>query len=340
MMLRAVMFTLLLALPSWGAGQLEVLRSSARSARASVSEIRSTQLAQRSDLSALSARIEELKGQSRGKLLRRGELDAALKQSQQLSESLSGLAQQLSLREAESGAAQRSLVDALSSELLLVRRQFDAESDREKRRSLIERMKSLRAERDAIVATLPASQVPTLEPLNATDDPEVLLEQADLLRDREEKIRRELKTLEKRIAERHEEVEMNRRVDRFMSEEAMFDDQDRRLRLQKTIGAQTLEAPRAAAAREDDTATTGPAAAPQGSFGAAEGAAAPKNGADATQPRVVTGADARPQLGQRGGFNDVDGDLSALTNQKKTLEGFAETLKQKALELERRASER
>ena len=82
---------------------------------------------------------------------------------------------------------------------------------------------------------LPAAKLPTLDTVRPSDDPEELLEQADLLRDNEEKLRRELKTLEARIAERRDEAELDRRVQRFMGEESMFDDSDRRLRVQRTV---------------------------------------------------------------------------------------------------------
>ena len=102
MKLRALLLTAcLLALPGWAAGSLDALRSGSRGARDQVSSLRAEQLKQRSELSTLSGRIENLKAASKGKLLPGGELDAALKRSQELSGALSDLAQQVSGREAE-----------------------------------------------------------------------------------------------------------------------------------------------------------------------------------------------------------------------------------------------
>ena len=69
--------------------------------------------------------------------------------------------------------------------------------------------------------------------LKASDDPEDLLEQADLVKDNEDKVRKELKTVEKRIAEAKEERALDTRVRQFMGEDALFDEQDRRLRVHR-----------------------------------------------------------------------------------------------------------
>ena len=80
-------------------------------------------------------------------------------------------------------------------------------------------------------AALPASQVPALDRADAErDDPEDLLEQADALRDTEDKVRERLKALHGRITEVREERDLDRRMNDFLGEESMFDEQDRRLR--------------------------------------------------------------------------------------------------------------
>ncbi|MDX2008643.1 MAG: TetR family transcriptional regulator [Myxococcaceae bacterium] len=234
MKLRAALLALtLLASPAWAATGVEALRGTASGLRAQVTSLRAEQLTRRNELSVVSSRIEALKAQTKGTLLPGSELDQSLKRSQELSGTLTELAQQLSAREGELEAANLALLDALSGELTRLRAEFDRQTNRQVRRGLIDQMRKLRSEREAVRAALPATKIPTLDALKPSDDPEELLEQADLLRDNEEKVRKELKALEARITQRREEAELDRRVQRFLGEESMFDDQDRRLRVQR-----------------------------------------------------------------------------------------------------------
>ncbi|MDP1915418.1 MAG: TetR family transcriptional regulator [Myxococcales bacterium] len=234
MNLRAAILALtLLASQAWAATGVEAMRANAAGLRSQVSQLRSEQLSKRNELSQVSGRIEALKSQSKGALLAGSELDQALKRSQELSGTLTDLAQKMSARETELESANMALLDGLSAELTRLRGEFDRQTDRTARKGLIEQLRRVRAERESVRATLPASKLPSLDTLRPTDDPEELLEQADLLRDNEEKLRRELKTLDARISQRREEIDLDRRVQRFMGEESMFDDQDRRLRLQR-----------------------------------------------------------------------------------------------------------
>ncbi|MDP3238253.1 MAG: TetR family transcriptional regulator [Myxococcales bacterium] len=234
MNLRAAILALtLLASQAWAATGVEAMRANAAGLRSQVSQLRGEQLSKRNELSQVSGRIEVLKSQSKGALLAGSELDQALKRSQELSGTLTDLAQKVSAREVELESANMALLDGLSAELTRLRGEFDRQTDRAARKGLIEQLRRVRAERESVRAALPASKLPSLDTLRPTDDPEELLEQADLLRDNEEKLRRELKTLDARISQRREEIDLDRRVQRFMGEESMFDDQDRRLRLQR-----------------------------------------------------------------------------------------------------------
>ncbi len=66
--------------------------------------------------------------------------------------------------EGESERAHLALHAALSEELSRVHAAWDATAGREQRSQLLERMRQLRAEREAVRAALPASRVPALEP--------------------------------------------------------------------------------------------------------------------------------------------------------------------------------
>jgi hypothetical protein len=344
----AVTLALAMATSAFGAGSLEAVRSAARAARDQVSQLRAAQLAQRNELSGLSQRIEQLKAAQKGALTAGSELDVALKHSQELSGVLSGLAQQVSSREVELEAANLALLDALTGELSRLRADFDRQGDRAVRRGLIDQMKKLRVEREALRATLPAAKLPQLDTLKPSDDPEELLEQADLLRDNQEKLQKELKAVEARIAERKQEAELDRRVQRFMGEESMFDDQDRRLRVQRSTtfaGASTTNgagAPSPSAPVGPDSAGS-PSAGTLGAFDTSRGSATPQQGGldnSGGGVRVISGSDARPQLGGARPVAEGDDDhLEDLEVERLKLRSLADELKQKADELERRANQ-
>lgn len=355
----------LVALPAWAAGSLDALRSSSQGARSQVTALRAEQLKQRNELSTLSAQIETLKANAKGKLLPGGELDSALKRSQELSGVLGDLASQLSTREAELETANLALLDGLSSELTRLRAEFDRQSDRNVRKGLIGQLRQLRAERDALRQTLPASKTPTLDAVRPSDDPEELLEQADLLRDNEEKLRKELKSLEARIAERREEVELDRRMQRFMGEESMFDDGDRRLRVQRTVTTpgtapavgntqqETNSPPPPSVGTTADTSAGNSGGFTNGPFGAPASPASlgtrePQqdgttfnNGLDSSGIRVTNASDARVQVGNapRSLSGGDDDDLDDLEVERLRIQGLAGQMKKKADELQKRAAE-
>ncbi len=377
MNLRGALLAVLLvaAQTALGATGLEAARANAAGLRGAVGQLRGEQLSKRNELSMLSSRIEALKAESKGKLLPGSELDQALKRSQELSGTLTELAQKLSSREGELEGANLSLVEGLSAELNRLRAEFDRQSDRAARKALIDQMRKLRSEREAVRAAIPSAKLPSLETLRPSDDPEELLEQADLLRDNEEKVRRELKMIEGRITQRREEVELDRRMQRFMGEESMFDDQDRRLRLQRKDLA-AGEAPAASAGRTNSetnadsfagvqspgpvTAGSAPAdtknTPPPFSLGAF-GAAAPSAGRTANEAvpqsgtaaggldskgiTITSSSDARPQVGN-GSKSIATGDedeMDDLDIKRRKLQGLAEELKQKAQELEKKAAQ-
>ncbi len=363
MKLSAVLLAALLSFPVWGAGSLDALRSGSRGAREQVTALRTGQLKQRNELSTLSSQIETLKAASRGKLLPGGELDAALKRSQELSGALSELASQVSGSVAALESANVALLDGLSSELTRLRAEFERQGDRAIRKNLIDQLRKLRSERDALRQTLPAAKIPTLDAVRPSDDPEELMEQADLLRDNEEKLRRELKVLETRITERRGEVELDRRVQRFMGEESMFDDADRRLRVQRTVTTpgtappkiENAAAPAPVGATADTTAGSSGSQVnnvPFGAEAAGVGAPAPRadadnqtgppsfnTGRDSSSIRVTTASDARVQVGGARSISGGDDDLEDLEVERLQLQGLAGQLKKKADELQQRASQ-
>ncbi len=229
--LLALLLWLTLGAPAWGATELEAVRGRAQAARTDVRALRGKQQGLRDELNQLAGRIEALKAQHQGKLTTGAELESALRRSQELSGELTGLAQAVAGAEGEAERANLALHAALSEELARVRSAWDATTDREARAGLLARMRSLRTERDAVRAALPPSRVPALDKATRSDDPEDLLEQADALRDTGDKVRQRLAALKSRITEVREERDLERRMNDFLGEDSMFDEQDRQMRL-------------------------------------------------------------------------------------------------------------
>lgn len=325
------------AFSALAASSVDALRVNATSARNQVVQLRAEQLTNRAELSTLSARIEALKGKQQSVLLPGSELDAALKRSQELSGVLSSLARRMALSENELVSANMALLDSLSADLLQARIDFDRQTDREARRAVIARMKQLRLERESVRAALPASRVPSVESLNASpsDDPEELLEQAELMRDNEERLMKELKSVDARLAERREEQELDRRMQRFFSEESMFDDQDRRMRMQRTT-ANSLET-----RGTTSFAASGPETVPvTGASSAANDTAVPRGVLDDSAIRVTNASDARPQLGSSPLITGREpDDVAALSAQRASLQKLVDGLRAKAAALENRATQ-
>jgi len=353
----ALLAVLLLTLPAWGAGQLDTLRASAKAAREQAMVVRSEQMQKRMELNQLSARIEALKAEAKGKLLPGGQLDASLKQSQELSGALTALAQTMSSRESELESANLALLQGLGAQLTTLRADFDRQADRTARQKILSQFKQLRAEREQVRAALPAAKVPALEALRFTEDPTELLEQADAMRDNEDKVRRELKALEGRIAEAKSERELDGRVRQFLGEESLFDDQDRRLRVRRESPAALDANPITGAGRGDPSATTDKAGSPApagfdnafGGVGAQTAENPAKNtgpgNAEASPPqnpastKVSNGTDSRPTVGGQRIAGGDDDDLEDLEVQRLKLQGLATQLRARAVELEKKAKE-
>ncbi|MCP3139072.1 coiled-coil domain-containing protein [Pyxidicoccus xibeiensis] len=343
--LALLLLCLVLGAPAWGASGLDAVRGKAQTARTEVRSLRSQQQALRDELNGLAARIEALKAERQGRLTAGPELEAALRRSQELSGSLTGLAQSVSAAEGESERAHLALHTALSEELARLRTAWDGTTDRAWRTKLLEAMRSARAERDAVRSALPASRVPALDRTTASggDDPEDLLEQADTLRDTEDKVRERLKALRGRITEVREERDLDRRMNDFLGEESMFDEQDRRLRLR--LSGDRVQVERSTNGRrggepmfQDAPGEAVPPASPStdgndpGTVTAPPPTSAPSARASDRRPQVET---SRAQALAAGGPVD----LTAMEAEAAKLEALARELEDRASSLERRAHE-
>jgi chromosome segregation ATPase len=352
-LLPTLLLCLLLGAPVWAASELEATRARAQVARAQVRTLRERQQALRGELNGLAARIETLKAAQQGKLTTGPELEQALRRSQELSGELTGLAQQVAGAEGEAEKAHLALHASLSEDLTRVHAAWDAAAQREERARLLTRMRELRAEREAVRAALPASRMPALSHTEASDDPEDLLEQADALRDSEDKVRQRLSALKSRITEVREERALERRMNDFLGEESMFDDQDRRLRL-RVSGDQKFAVDSSASPRNEgvtmtDSPSPGDASPPPGSPETVDPPPEmprdnPDDGdtAGGIQPPPVRASDRRPQVealrAQQLAAGDFD-DLASLEAEAKRLEALARELESRAKALESKVRE-
>jgi prefoldin subunit 5 len=345
-LLHALLLSLLLGTPAWAASGLEGPRSEARTARTQVREMRERQQVLRGELNTLAGRIESLKAEQQGRLVAGPELESALRRSQELSGELTGLAQSLAGAETESERRNLALYTALSEELVRVRASWESTSDREARAGLIARMRDLRAERDAVRAALPPSQVPALNPARASDDPEDLLEQADALRDSEDKVRQRLQALRARITEVREERELDRRMSDFLGEDSVFDEQDRRMRLRFDFSTKSIQVDATQPTRglptggsQEDVAYAG--SPPEITSPGSDVPGVPSRPQDPSIPPAHA-SDSRPQVGTVRAQALASGDpqdLSGLETEAARLEALAHELDSRADTLERRARE-
>ena len=297
--LLPILVAVLLLGSSAQAASLPVLRTDLSGAQGKAQGLSDEHRTLTSSLDTVARRIEALKSEraARGGVFSDAELDALLKESQELSGRLS----ELSRREAQAAdglrEVQARLVTQLDQELASLRSQWDSSANRSERAALVPRMKALRAERDVLRRAMPAALVPRVTEL-ATDDADDLLERADALLDSEDKLRREEKVLTARIAELSSERDLERRMSEFLSEESLFDEHDRRLSVSRPARA---DAAKTTGGPQSDSAV--PPTAPQQ-------AGAPEKPSSADR---IPGPTLQPPPARFGAANDTTGTPASFT---------------------------
>jgi hypothetical protein len=298
-MFRAFTIAVLLAAASPASGEsLSALRSEVSQAEGRQRALQARRTALQGELDEVVRKIEARKAAERraGPLFTDPELDRLLRRSQALSDELTSLLG-VERKEAEALASGRArLIAELDAQIAALRDRW-ASAERAERVALVPRIKALRAERDALRGSLPASPAPGVG-VAASDDPEELRQQADALYDTEDKLRREEKAVAARIDELRAERDLERRMGEFLREGALFDEGDRRIsthpRPSSAGGASTASAPRPNA----EGAAPGGQASPAPSDDSGEG----KSMGGASDSNVPTGRgvavfDSAPQAG-------------------------------------------
>lgn len=326
-MLRiALALSLLLAAQAFGASALDASRQTANRAHDQVSALTHEQADRRAELDALSQTIETLKAKRQH--LAGGELEAHLRRSQALSDQLATLSRRLADASREAQAADLALLSSLNTALADQQRAWSP-ADKASRAQTLTAIRSLRAERESVRARLPRSALPSLTAA-PTDDPTALLEQADALRDSEDKVRRKLADLDARIAEARSERELDRRMNELANDESLFDEQDRQLRLSRAPdGVLSVDAP---AGPSRGMAATNPALP----------ATTPENGTPASSYGQLGALDAhasdhQPQLGEPSVAAPPGDSLSSLEQERARLSQLAGALEAKARAAEAKA---
>jgi len=217
------------------AAGLPQLRTEVTSAGGKVTTARNQRLQLQASLDQLAQQIEARKAAKPGKLFGDAQLDDLLKQSQAISSQMTDALKAENEAEELLRGGQARMVDELDAELARLRSRWDAAKTREERQGLVGQLKSLRAERDSLRRSMPATPVPQLSD-RPSDDPEELLERADALLDGEDKLRREEQALTRRIQELKAERELERRMNEYLSEDSLFDEHDRRLSVTRSAG--------------------------------------------------------------------------------------------------------
>ena len=330
---------LLLAGPAWALPSLPEAERAAVAARDAASAVKARQQAVRGELSGVARRIEAAKAGGPG-VMPRSELDGLLRRSQELSNELTSLAQALSAEEAKALSADGALLDALAAQLAAVRAQA-VNAPRAERPALLAQVKRLRALQSQVLARLPAASVPAL-PTRASDDPDELLEQADALRDGEDKVRARLEWVRQRLAQAQAARELDRRMGDFSRDDALFDDNDRRFRMRREVGSEAAtdrSAPPTAGGAGFQASAAAPAAdsAVPTPGNSAPTPAAPSTGSGTTT--TISAQDSLPQVGKRpeGTADLVADDVTTLEAELKRLQRQAAELSTRAAELERKA---
>ena len=165
-------------------------------------------------------------------------LDELLRESQSVSERLSQkVVEEQTLTEAVQGARER-LAAGLDAEIRRLYANWNKTPRQKLRSALVPALRQLYQERKALLSAQFANQtneaaLPKIGDQSA-GDPDALLEMADMLLDREDKLRREEKALASHIEQLLNEQELERRLAALIEEDALFDEGERRISLSRS----------------------------------------------------------------------------------------------------------
>ncbi|MFN0063583.1 MAG: hypothetical protein ACKVPX_13835 [Myxococcaceae bacterium] len=293
---------------------IDQARQQLAASRVSLAKIAQARATHETALRALEPQIVALKAKRQTPWVAR-ELDGLLRRSQQLSDAVGVAAREESASREHVALATARLVRELDAEIVATESHIRALSVGAERQDAQQRWNALRAERQ----TLQPLKQQAVSPLGAPPAPEdskAWTARAEALRDTFDKVQVQLAQVGTRVATARRERDLERRLVELGEDEALLDEQDRRLRL---LGGVT----------------------PSGSltFSTAGGPAGAETQDDAAGGTAQVVLDARPQIGHLGRSASPDGSLEALLVEENRLATLAATLKRDAEAAERRAHE-
>ena len=305
--------------PTHDTSELDGRRAAAEESFRRLSELRTEEAAARRQLETLAAEIAKTKAQAKANLLPARQLPEQLRHSQQLSSRVSELASAIASQEAEVRRRNDQLLEALSQQISRTRRDWEASNAPEEKKALLGTMRLLRAEQERVRATLPPHFAPSFAGTSTSEVPEDLLEQADAARDAEDKVKRQLASVEARIADAREQRDLERRMGEFLSDQSLLDERDLRLRGQ---GVSSDNISRSSGPRTGPDNPSSPTGSPSQSGGNSVWS-------DAVRPDPVSLQDQALSQGEE--------PLEALLRERRRLEALAGQLEAQARTLEERA---
>src|SRR5258707_5377676 len=231
---RPAIAMLFAASPGLGASSLDALRAASEHSFQQLSKLRAEETISRGQLDSVDAQITQSKGQTKDKLLPGRQLQDLLRRSQELSNKLTDLATAIAAQESDLQHRNGLLMDALTQEIARLRYDWEISNGRGDRSDLVRATRSRGSEQQRIRGRLPETTLPTFAGGKASDDPEDLMEQADTLRDSEDKVRRQLLAVNAQIADAREQRDLERRMGEVLADQSIFDEHDRRFRTQAT----------------------------------------------------------------------------------------------------------
>lgn len=221
---------LLIALVLAASPALDSARAGYGSAKDALAAAHAQVAAQQHALDALSAQIAADKARQPGQpLFVPGALEHELAQSQALSDALAKSRAAESVRAAQLESARGALYQALSSEISA--REAQGAHDA----AALDVLAKLQAERAQVE---PSSQGAVAAPQfsKPTDDPTLLRERADALRDQADKIGKQQVALAARIQSARDQAELESQLRQLNGDESLFDESDRRVRVSRQSG--------------------------------------------------------------------------------------------------------
>ena len=235
-----IALTLLAAGPA-GVEDLRTQRLQAEQRQASVE----AQLGeQQTTLETVSKRIDDLKSrrQSSASPFVPGGLEDLLKQSQALSQTLAELRAQAASARTDDEAARSELARAIDSRLATDRAALSTPSPSA---NLVSEIHTLETERASLATPMGVANTnPAAVHFNGrTDDPRELRERADALRDRADKLAKEQARVVARIQELRDQAELDRQLSSTSRQDALFDESDAKVVVQRQIPSATPATP-------------------------------------------------------------------------------------------------